>query len=90
MASPTVNVVRWTALISGVFYGLVHQGTLQVQYDAQKMHRQAEHRQHLIGEAKKAYIAKLAAEKAGSSAVVTDPEDPRFDLEKLVESWAQD
>jgi hypothetical protein len=35
---------------------------------AWQMHRQAEHRQHLIGEAKKAYIAKLAAEKAGSSA----------------------
>lgn len=31
------QVVRWSALIFGVSYGLVHQGTLQAKYDDDKV-----------------------------------------------------
>jgi hypothetical protein len=31
------QVVRWTALIAGVGYGIVHQTTLQTKYDAEKV-----------------------------------------------------
>lgn len=31
--------MRYTALISGIFYGIVHQGTLQQKYDENKVRR---------------------------------------------------
>ncbi|WWC65785.1 uncharacterized protein I303_108407 [Kwoniella dejecticola CBS 10117] len=89
MATPTTNVVRWSALIGGIFYGIVHQSTVQSQYDEKKAAHAVSHRAHLIEEAKKAYAAKKA-EKTGGSSLITDPEDPKFDLEKLVESWTKD
>ena len=92
-----------------------------------QIRHQHEHRAHLIEEAKKAYAAKLVAEKAGpngefalqafsaylhmrdqalespaiclfatqrerdlyadAAAVISDPDDPKFDLEKLMEAW---
>ncbi|WVF68458.1 hypothetical protein IAT40_003224 [Kwoniella sp. CBS 6097] len=90
MATPTVNVVRWTALLTGITYGIFHQSTLQAKYDEKKIAHAAHHRAHLIEEGRKAYAAKKAAEKSGSSSLITDPEDPKFDLEKLVESWTKD
>ncbi|WWD20257.1 hypothetical protein CI109_104733 [Kwoniella shandongensis] len=90
MATPTVNVVRWTALITGITYGLLHQSTLQAKYDEQKVKSHASHRAHLIEEARKAYAAKVKADKAGPSSLITDIEDPKFDLEKVIESWTKD
>ncbi|AAW44635.1 expressed protein [Cryptococcus deneoformans JEC21] len=49
----------------------------------------AAHRAHLVEEAKKAYAAKKAAQSGGSS-LITDPEDPKFDLEKVIKSWTKD
>ncbi|KAK1923558.1 ATP synthase E chain-domain-containing protein [Papiliotrema laurentii] len=89
MASATRNVVRWTALIAGVGYGIVHQTTLQTKYDAEKLHRHQAHRAQLVEKAREAYAAKKLAEKSGASSLVTDPEDPRFDLEKLIEAWTK-
>ncbi|WVQ79233.1 hypothetical protein IAT38_001329 [Cryptococcus sp. DSM 104549] len=89
MATPTVNVVRWSALLGGITYGIFHQGTLQAKYDADKAAHQVSHRAHLIEEGRKAYAAKKAAEKAGNQ-LITDPEDPKFDLEKVIESWTKE
>ncbi|KGB76463.1 hypothetical protein I315_02787 [Cryptococcus gattii Ru294] len=89
MATPTVNVVRWSALIAGITYGIFHQSTLQAKYDEDKAKHHAAHRAHLVEEAKKAYAAKKAA-KSGGSSLITDPEDPKFDLEKVIESWTKD
>ncbi|ODO08492.1 hypothetical protein L198_00222 [Cryptococcus wingfieldii CBS 7118] len=36
MATPTVNVVRWSALLTGITYGVFHQSTLQTKYDEDK------------------------------------------------------
>ncbi|TCD62626.1 hypothetical protein EIP91_006610 [Steccherinum ochraceum] len=87
MASTTVNVVRWTALLSGVFYGISHRRTLQKAHDAEKEHHAIHEREHLIAQAKEAWKRKQESSKDG---VVTDPEDPRFDLEKLVAKWESD
>ncbi|TFL03367.1 ATP synthase E chain-domain-containing protein [Pterulicium gracile] len=84
MASPTVSVVRYTALATGVFYGWYHHRTLQAAHDKHKIEQTVHHREHLIEEAKDAWRKRLVAPQAG---VVTDPEDPRFDLEKLVAKW---
>ncbi|EIW71577.1 hypothetical protein TREMEDRAFT_27459, partial [Tremella mesenterica DSM 1558] len=83
-------VVRYSAIFTGIIYGIVHQRTLQRQYDEQKAKHHVAHREHLIEEARKAYAAKKAAEKGGASSLITDPDDPRFDLEKLVESWTKE
>ncbi|WRT69653.1 uncharacterized protein IL334_006643 [Kwoniella shivajii] len=89
MATPTTNVVRWSALVGGIFYGIFHQSTLQAKYDEKKAAHAVHHRAHLIEEAKKAYAAKKAEKTAGSG-LITDIEDPKFDLEKVIESWTKD
>ncbi|KAF7307367.1 ATP synthase subunit e, mitochondrial [Mycena indigotica] len=85
MGSPTVNVVRYTALFTGVAYGWYHRRTLQAAHDVHKIEAAAHQREHLIAQAKEAWIKKQQAPKAGS--LVTDPDDPRFDLEKLIKQW---
>ncbi|KAI0095249.1 ATP synthase E chain-domain-containing protein [Irpex rosettiformis] len=89
MASTTVNVVRYTALLSGVFYGITHRRTLQKEHDHEKKHHAIQEREHLIAEAKEAWKRK---QEAGSNkdSIVTDPEDPKFDLEKLVAKWEKE
>ncbi|EAU92348.2 hypothetical protein CC1G_00567 [Coprinopsis cinerea okayama7 len=85
MVSSTVNVVRYSALLSGVVYGWYHRRTLQSEADKQKLEHAAQHQEKLIAEAKAAW--KRKQEAASDSDVVTDPEDPRFDLEKLIAKW---
>ncbi|KAF9490729.1 hypothetical protein BDN71DRAFT_1453915 [Pleurotus eryngii] len=85
MASPTVNVARYTALFTGVVYGWYHRRQLQADHDIQKQTHAVHERKILIAEAKEAYKKKLSVPK--DSGVVTNPEDPRFDLEKLIAKW---
>ncbi|TBU34407.1 ATP synthase E chain-domain-containing protein [Dichomitus squalens] len=87
MASTTVNVVRYTALLGGVFYGIVHRRSLQKAHDAEVKHHAIHEREHLIEEAKEAWKKKQESSKGG---VVTNPEDPNFDLEKLIAKWESD
>ncbi|EJF67135.1 hypothetical protein DICSQDRAFT_142706 [Dichomitus squalens LYAD-421 SS1] len=87
MASTTVNVVRYTALLGGVFYGIVHRRSLQKAHDAEVKHHAIHEREHLIEEAKVAWKKKQESSKGG---VVTNPEDPNFDLEKLIAKWESD
>ncbi|GJE86227.1 ATP synthase E chain-domain-containing protein [Phanerochaete sordida] len=84
MASSTVNVVRYTALASGVFYGIAHRRSLQKAHDEEKKQHAIHEREHLIAQAKEAWKKKQEGSKDG---LVTDPEDPRFDLEKLIAKW---
>ncbi|KAH9837332.1 ATP synthase E chain-domain-containing protein [Rhodofomes roseus] len=84
MASSTVNVVRYTALLTGVFYGIAHRRTLQKAHDEEVKHHAVHEREHLIAQAKDAWKKKQEGSKGG---VITDPEDPNFDLEKLIAKW---
>ncbi|EMD42314.1 hypothetical protein CERSUDRAFT_129903 [Gelatoporia subvermispora B] len=89
MASPTVNVVRYTALLTGVFYGIVHRRTLQKQHDEERLQHAIHEREHLVGQAKEAFKKKQEEAKP-KSGVITNPEDPKFDLEKLVATWERE
>ncbi|GBE77523.1 ATP synthase E chain-domain-containing protein [Sparassis latifolia] len=84
MASSTVNVVRYTALLTGVFYGITHRRTLQKTHDEELKHHAIHEREHLIAQAKEAWKKQQEGSKDG---VITDPEDPGFDLEKLIAKW---
>ncbi|KAJ3723559.1 ATP synthase E chain-domain-containing protein [Lentinula guzmanii] len=86
MVSPTVNVARYSALFAGVFYGFYHRRTLQAAHNENKVQHAAHDREHLIAEAKEAWQRKQVI-ASSSDDVVTDPEDPRFDLEKLIAKW---
>ncbi|ETW86778.1 hypothetical protein HETIRDRAFT_306580, partial [Heterobasidion irregulare TC 32-1] len=77
-------VVRYTALLSGVFYGIAHRRTLQKTHDEEKARHAVHDRTNLIAQAKEAWKRKQEGSKDG---VVTDPEDSRFDLEKLFAKW---
>ncbi|BEJ17550.1 hypothetical protein CspHIS471_0609510 [Cutaneotrichosporon sp. HIS471] len=84
MASNTQNVVRYSALLAGLAYGFFHNRTVQKEgAEAAVAHTQAR-REQLIVDAKKAWIAKKSTPK---SDLITDPEDPKFDLEKVMMSW---
>ncbi|KAG6874379.1 hypothetical protein C0995_015115 [Termitomyces sp. Mi166 len=81
MVSPTVNVVRYSALAFGAVYGFYHRRTLQERHDQQKLEHAIHDRKRLIAEAQEAWKRKNEAKSS------TDPEDPRFDLEKLLLSF---
>ncbi|KAG0707619.1 ATP synthase E chain-domain-containing protein [Suillus ampliporus] len=87
--SSTLNVARYTALLSGVFYGVYHRRSLQKAHDLDKEHHAIHQREQLIAQAKDAWRYKQESAK-GSDGVITNPEDPRFDLEKLVAKWEKE
>lgn len=91
--------MRYTALFSGVFYGWLHRRTLQAAYDKHKLEEAAHHREKLVVEAKDAWKRKHEIANDTTSKffyllafspyclgqpVITDPDNPRFDLEKLI------
>ncbi|KAF8978296.1 hypothetical protein BDQ17DRAFT_1394767 [Cyathus striatus] len=74
MVSSTVNVVRYSALFGGIAYGFFHRRSLQADHDLHKLEHAVHERQR-------------KKEAALDTTLVTDPEDPRFDLEKLIAKW---
>jgi len=88
MASATVNVVRYTALFTGVFYGVMHKRTMQAAHDQKK--ELAAHHQHeeLVAKAKDAWRQKQSS-KSGDG-IISNPDDPKFDLEKLLQKYEKE
>ncbi|KAG8756877.1 hypothetical protein FRC14_002561 [Serendipita sp. 396] len=82
MPSATVNVVRYSALLGGIAYGIMHRRTLQAQENKKREHAAEHHRQHLIEEARKVWREQHTPKATGG--VITNPDDPNFDLEKLI------
>ena len=66
-STPTTNtthqVVRYTALLGGVFYGIFHRRTLQAQKNEHQRHEAVHAREELITRAKEAYKQSLSAPK---------------------------
>ncbi|KAM3078115.1 F1F0 ATP synthase subunit e, mitochondrial [Clarireedia jacksonii] len=83
MASTGVNVLRWSALGAGVFYGFYHQSALSASAKLAEKQREYEHKQKLIEQAKAEYSKKHlpARQKTESGDIIRDPMDSRFDLE---------
>jgi len=99
------QVVRYSALVGGIAYGIFHRRTLQAQKNKQGEHRAHHHRQQLIADAKKAWQQQQQSKKGGGMCiysygslvcltsfysfyllVITNPDDPAFDLEKFLTS----
>ncbi|KAL1919090.1 uncharacterized protein VTP21DRAFT_2471 [Calcarisporiella thermophila] len=85
MVSPLVNVARWSALGLGIVYGAYHRSSLTRAEERHRIEREWQHKQELIEKGRAEY-ARRKAEEAGRAAggIITNPEDPGFDLEKAV------
>ncbi|KAL1861589.1 hypothetical protein VTK73DRAFT_7012 [Phialemonium thermophilum] len=82
-ASSGVNVLRYSALALGVFYGFYHQRSITASQRAAAAQREYQHKQELINKAKEEY-SKLKNPKPASATtggLNQDPMDPKFDLE---------
>ncbi|KAH8913510.1 hypothetical protein BT69DRAFT_1359047 [Atractiella rhizophila] len=81
MVSPVINVVRYSALLGGIGYGIVHQRTLQKQKNLKdKLNEERKHDRWVH----EAQLEWQRRKSAATSGVITDPDNPAFDLEKLL------
>ncbi|KAK6000093.1 hypothetical protein QM012_004081 [Aureobasidium pullulans] len=84
MSSSGVNVLRWSALGLGVAYGIYRQSTITAADKLRENQKEYERKQGLINQARQEYQKKTAP--ASKSGVVSDPSDPKFDLESWLKS----
>ncbi|KAF2146579.1 uncharacterized protein K452DRAFT_294136 [Aplosporella prunicola CBS 121167] len=87
MASTGVNVLRWSALGLGLFYGVYHQAQISTKEKLDQSKREYAHKEDLIKKAKAEYAQKNAPASSKSD-IITDPEHPNFDLEKFLKAKA--
>ncbi|KAH3966722.1 ATP synthase subunit e [Parastagonospora nodorum] len=72
-ASTGVNVLRWSALGFGVFYGAYHQLSLSARDKANASKKEWEHKESLIRQAKAEWARSHPEPKAAASANANDP-----------------
>ncbi|QPH00538.1 hypothetical protein C2857_004247 [Epichloe festucae Fl1] len=86
MASTGVNVLRWSALAVGVFYGFSHQRTIYASQRAEHDKHEYERKQKLIDQAKAEYAKEHAPASTATAknGAVFDVNDPKFDLEQFL------
>ncbi|PWN51579.1 hypothetical protein IE53DRAFT_386039 [Violaceomyces palustris] len=82
------QVVRYSALVGGIAYGISHRRTLQAREDVKAAKAAYKHKEDLIKKAKEVYAQRQVAVKADG--VIMDPEHPNFDLEKALAKFEQD
>ncbi|KIW64894.1 hypothetical protein PV04_07198 [Phialophora macrospora] len=81
--SQGVNVLRWSALAAGIFYGFTHQRTITARNAAAHQKAEYDHKAELISKAKAEWAKKNLPpqSKTASGDIITDPNDKNFDLE---------
>ncbi|KAI1456945.1 ATP synthase subunit E [Annulohypoxylon moriforme] len=86
-----VNVLRYSALALGVFYGFTHQRSISASQRTAAARKEYEHKQHLIEQAKAEYAKSKnpALQTTEKSALDQDPMDPKFDLEAYFNALAK-
>ncbi|KAK3382437.1 ATP synthase E chain-domain-containing protein [Lasiosphaeria ovina] len=90
-----VNVLRYSALGLGIFYGFYHQRTISSTQKTAAAQRNYQHKQQLIDQAKEAYAkskqpaSAVAASTTTSGGLNQDPNDPKFDLEDYLNALAK-
>ncbi|KAK6441210.1 F1F0 ATP synthase subunit e, mitochondrial [Oleoguttula sp. CCFEE 5521] len=87
MASTGVNVLRWGALVFGVFYGFSHQTAISTKDKLTADKHEYERKQKLIADAKAAWQRKNAP-SSGTSQESLSLDDPRFDIEAYMKDIA--
>ncbi|PWW79247.1 hypothetical protein C7212DRAFT_304135 [Tuber magnatum] len=93
MFSPqTTNVIRYSALGLGIFYGFTYQNKLSAQAKIRKAENEYHRKEKLIMQAKAEWAKKHlpAGGATASDGLITDPNDSRFDLEAYLQQLAAD
>ncbi|KAL9101144.1 MAG: hypothetical protein Q9163_003569 [Psora crenata] len=83
MASAGVNVLRYSALVGGVLYGVYHQSVVRSRQKINQVDAQYKQQAILIDKAKAEWTKRTmpADKKTAGGGIITDPMDPKFDLE---------
>ncbi|KAL1861724.1 F1F0 ATP synthase subunit e, mitochondrial [Diaporthe australafricana] len=87
-----VNVLRYSALAFGVFYGFSHQRSINASNRLASEKREYEHKQQLINKAKEEFAKKKNPAPLGSTTggLNQDPMSSNFDLEKYFEALVKE
>ncbi|KAL4996557.1 ATP synthase E chain-domain-containing protein [Aspergillus recurvatus] len=83
-ASQGVNVLRYSALVAGLVYGFYHQSSITAANRRAEAEREYARQERLIEQAKAEWKKKTQPQDNKSTGVITDPEDPKFDLEAFL------
>ncbi|KAL2414744.1 hypothetical protein ABEF95_017217 [Exophiala dermatitidis] len=88
--SQGVNVLRYSALVAGVFYGFYHQRTIYARNAEAHAQAEYQHKLELIEKAKKEWAKKTLPPQSKTSGgdIITDPNDKNFDLEAYLTKLA--
>ncbi|KAL2814795.1 ATP synthase E chain-domain-containing protein [Aspergillus granulosus] len=83
-AAQGVNVLRYSALVAGLVYGFYHQSSITASVKRADADREYARQERLIEQAKAEWKKKTQPQDAKSTGVISDPEDPKFDLEAFL------
>ncbi|KAJ5449781.1 uncharacterized protein N7458_006230 [Penicillium daleae] len=88
-----VNVFRYSALVAGLIYGVYHQSSLTQAAKRTEIEHEYARKERLIEQAKAEWKKKTQPKQettTQSSGLVTDFEDPKFDLEAFLLAKAKE
>ncbi|CAI7652380.1 unnamed protein product [Penicillium glandicola] len=89
MASQGVNVLRYSALVAGLVYGVYHQSSLNSVTKRAEVEHEYARKERLIEQAKAEYKKKTQPQQeTQTSGLITNFEDPKFDLEAFLKAKA--
>ncbi|KAJ6145271.1 hypothetical protein N7470_009166 [Penicillium chermesinum] len=85
-----VNVLRYSALVAGLFYGAYHQSSLNSIAKRSEIEHEYERKERLIEQAKAEWKKRTTPQepKPQQSGLITDIENPKFDLEAFLNAKA--
>ncbi|KAI0172056.1 ATP synthase E chain-domain-containing protein [Hypoxylon sp. FL1284] len=83
-----VNVLRYSALAFGVFYGFTHQRSINSATRTAAAKREYAHKQQLIEQARAEYVKSKTPASQTKSPLDQDPMDANFDLEAYFNALA--
>ncbi|KAJ5127445.1 hypothetical protein N7448_008224 [Penicillium atrosanguineum] len=90
MASQGVNVFRYSALVAGLVYGVYHQSSLNSVAKRTEVEHEYARKERLIEQAKTEWKKRTQPQETQqqSTGLITDPENPKFDLEAFLKAQA--
>ncbi|KAJ5082047.1 hypothetical protein N7532_011090 [Penicillium argentinense] len=85
-----LQVLRYSALVAGLVYGVYHQSSINSQAKRAEIEHEYTRKERLIEQAKAEWKKKTQPQEAQTqvSGLITDPENPKFDLEAFLQAKA--
>ncbi|CCJ28501.1 unnamed protein product [Pneumocystis jirovecii] len=83
MEHVALNIFRWSALVAGIGYGYTHRNNLAAKKKRKEEEILYKRKEDIIREAQMEYTKLYMPSKTN---ILTDPDDPKFDLEAYLNS----